>query len=47
MALADLVDGIHMYSSLATVNMHLELSKAMMSKAKVPNQWLAPQPELE
>ena len=41
-ALADLVDGIHMYGSLATVNMHLELPEGYDVSGEVPNQWLAP-----
>ena len=41
-ALADLVDGIHLYSALATVNMHLELPKGYDVSGGVPNQWLAP-----
>jgi 2,4-dienoyl-CoA reductase-like NADH-dependent reductase (Old Yellow Enzyme family)/thioredoxin reductase len=41
-ALADLVDGIHMFSSLATANMHLTLPKGYDVSGGVPNQWLAP-----
>jgi 2,4-dienoyl-CoA reductase-like NADH-dependent reductase (Old Yellow Enzyme family)/thioredoxin reductase len=40
-ALADLVDGIHMYSSLCTLNMHLELPEGYDVSGGVPNQWLA------
>ena len=41
-ALADLVDGIHLYSSLATVNMHLQLPEGYDVSGGVPNQWLSP-----
>lgn len=41
-ALADLVDGIHLYSSLATVNMHLQLPDGYDVSGGVPNQWLSP-----
>lgn len=41
-AIARLVDGIHMYSSLATVNMHLHLPQGYDVCGGLPNQWLSP-----
>lgn len=41
-ALARLVNGIHMYSCLATVNMHLHLPTGYDVCGGLPNQWLSP-----
>ena len=41
-AIARMVDGIHMYSSLATVNMHLHLPQGYDVCGGLPNQWLSP-----
>ena len=41
-AIARLVNGIHMYSCLATVNMHLHLPQGYDVCGGLPNQWLSP-----